>query len=147
MNPGSAPVGLSYASIGYVRDVSNSYLGNFYQRDRGYVGLSYLLGGVFVTGLTAGIANLSFPESYFPSGTANCPATGPCVQQTAFSEQRVDATLFGEYRLSSSFGLNATLNYDRNITDVKVKTDPLGLGHDDLAYQRWQIFVGARWFL
>jgi len=141
MNPGSAPVGLSYASIGYLRDVSNSYLGNFYQRDRGYLGLSYMLGGVFLTSLTAGIANLRFPESYFTSGE---------VQQQAFSEQRVDASVFGEYRFGSSFGVNATLNYDRNITDVAVKTsdDPMYADvRDALAYQRWQVFVGARWFL
>jgi len=143
MNPGSAPVGLSYASIGYMRDVSNSYLGNFYQRDRGYVGVSYLLGGAFVTSLSAGIANLAFPDSFF----ATCPMTGSCVQQPAFSEQRVDVSLFGEYRLSNTFGLNATVNYDRNFTDVAVKSDPAGTTLDYLAYQRWQAFLGARWFL
>ena len=105
MGPSSAPVGLSYASIGYLRDVSNSYLGNFYQKDRGYIGVSYLLGGTFVTNVTAGIANLAFPDSFYPSGN---------VQQPAFSEQRVDASVFGEYRLSNTFGLNATFNYDRN---------------------------------
>ena len=139
MNAGSAPVGLSYASIGYLRDVSNSYLGNFYQRDRGYLGISYLLGGVFVTSLTAGIANLTYPDSYFPNGGG--------VQQEAFSQQRVDATLFGEYRLSNTFGLNATVNYDRNFTDVVVPTQPGDTGGDALAYQRWLAFVGVRWFL
>jgi len=141
MNPGSAPVGLSYASLGYVRDVSNSYLGNFYQRDRGYLGVSYLLGGVFVTNLTAGIANLHFPDSYFASGA---------LQHTAFSEQRVDASVFGEYRFSNTFGLNATFNYDRNFTGVEIPTsdDPLSTQPPDaLAYQRWQAFIGARWFL
>ncbi|HKO46397.1 MAG TPA: hypothetical protein VJV79_01655, partial [Polyangiaceae bacterium] len=139
MNPASAPVGLSYASIGYLRDVSNSYLGNFYQRDRGYVGLSYFLGGVFVTSVTGGIANLSYPESYFPSGA---------VQQSAFSQQRVDASVFGEYRLSNTFGLNATVNYDRNFTGVEVATSEDGSTRPDaLAYQRWQAFLGARWFL
>lgn len=139
MNPGSAPVGLSFASIGYLRDVSNSYLGNFYQRDRGYLGLSYLLGGVFVTSLTAGIANLHFPESYFPSGA---------VQHSSFSEQRVDVGVFGEYRFSNTFGLNATVNYDRNITGVEIPTSEDGTERPDaLAYQRWQAFVGARWFL
>jgi hypothetical protein len=147
MNAGSAPVGLSYASIGYLRDVSNSYLGNFFQRDRGYVGLSYLLGGVFVTSLTAGIANLAYPESYFAAGTAGCPAAGPCIQNPAFSQQRVDVSLFAEYRFSNTFGLNATVNYDRNFTDTRIPTDPAGTTSDALAYQRWQAFLGARWFL
>jgi len=139
LTPGSAPVGLSYASIGYLRDVSNSYLGNFFQRDRGYVGVSYLLGGVFVTALTAGIANLSYPDSYFASGN---------LQHAAFSQQRVDASLFGEYRFSNTFGLNATLNYDQNFTGVKIPTsEDMSTTPDALAYQRWQAFLGARFFL
>jgi hypothetical protein len=141
MNPGSAPVGISYASLGYTRDVSNSYLGNFYQKDRGYVGLSYMLGGAFLTSVTAGIANLAYPDSYFPGSST--------VQQPAFSEQRVDASVFGEYRLSNTVGINATFNYDQNITDVQVplsETDT-SLKPDYLAYQRWQVFLGARWFL
>ncbi len=106
-------------------------MGNFYQSDRGYLGLSYLLGGVFVTSLTAGIANLRFPDSFF----AGDP---PTVQQEAFSEQRVDASVFAEYRLSNTFGVNATVNYDRNITGVRVRTDPMDTVGDALAYQRWQ---------
>jgi hypothetical protein len=139
MSPSSAPVGLSYASIGYLRDVSNSYLGNFYQRDRGYVGLSYLLGGVFVTSVTVGVANLHFPDSFFPNGGG--------LQHSAFSEQRLDATVFGEYRLNNNFGLNATFNYDQNFTNVVVPTDPMRTPPGDyLAYSRWQIFLGARYF-
>ena len=139
MNAGSAPMGLSYASIGYTRDVSNSYLGNFYQRDRGYAGISYLLGGVFVTSLTGGVANLRFPAS-------------PAANNQAFSEQRVDATLFGEYRLSNTFGLNATVNYDQNITNKSLQArDPMtgvGVGpQDHLEFSRWQVFLGARYFL
>jgi len=141
LNPGSAPVGLSYASIGYTRDVSNSYLGNFYKKDRGYIGVSYLLGGVFVTGLNAGIANLAFPDSFFADRT---------LQHDAFSEQRVDVNLFAEYRLSDSFGVNTTINYDQNITDVKIPASPedraLDKG-DELEFSRWQVFLGARYFL
>ncbi len=139
MNAASAPVGLSYASLGYTRDVSNSYLGNFYQKDRGYAGVSYLLGGVFVTSLTVGFANLRFPDSYFPNS--------PDIQQKAFSEQRIDGVLFAEYRLSNTFGLNGTFNFDKNITDVRVPADPMDTVGDALAYTRWQAFLGVRWFL
>jgi len=110
----AAPVGLSYATLGYTRDVSNSYLGNFYQRDRGYAGFSYMLGGVFVSSLDVGISNLSFPESFFADGVQ---------QHKAFSEQRFDARLFGEYRASSIVGINATVSYDQNITKVSIPTD------------------------
>jgi len=141
LSASSAPVGLSYASIGYTRDVSNSYLGNFYQRDRGYVGLSYLLGGAFVTGLNVGVANLRFPQSYFAAGDP---------QHDGFSEQRVDVNLFAEYRMSDRFGVNTTVNYDQNITDVKIPADEAerdaGNG-DALKFSRWQVFLGARYFL
>lgn len=139
MNPGSAPVGLSYASLGYVRDVANSYLGNVYRRDRGYVGFSYLLGGAFITTLNAGIANLAFPTVRFADGSEANPA---------FSTQRLDVSLFSEYRLSDRFGVNATVNYDRNFTDVALPTDPTGAAPaDELKFTRWQVFLGARYFL
>ncbi len=138
LSPSSAPVGLSYASIGYTRDVANSYLGNFYQKDRGYAGISYLLGGMFVTSLSVGVANLKFPETFFSTGGE---------QQPSFSEQRVDANLFAEYRLSNSFGLNATVNYDQNITGVAIPAIPNDPNPDELKFSRWQVFLGARYFL
>ena len=141
LNPSSAPIGLSYASIGYIRDVANSYLGNFYQKDRGYAGVSYLLGGVFVASLNAGIANLRFPTSYFPGTNIE--------QHSTFSEQRFDASLFAEYRFSNTFGLNTTVNYDQNITGVRIPSSVqdknTGRG-DPLEYSRWQAMIGARFF-
>ncbi len=135
----SAPVGLSWVAVGYTRDVQNSYLGNFYQRDRGYVQLSYLLGGVFVGALNAGVANLAFPAAGAP---------GAAGSNEAFSEQRVDASVFGEYRLSNTVGLNVTVNYLQNITNEKIALTPNPRGPtDDLAFQQWQAFLGVRWFL
>ena len=61
----------------------------------------------------------------------------------------VDAKLFGEYRLSDQFGINTTLRYDRNLGDTEVETEP-GVGAasaDELWFTRYQIFLGARWFL
>jgi hypothetical protein len=136
----SAPVGLSWVALGYTRDVKNSYLGNFYQRDRGYAQVSYLLGGVFVGAVNAGIANVAFPES---------PANGT----PAFSEQRLDASIFGEYRLSNTVGINATVSYLRNFTDqVVYPKNTAGMPDmtatpDYLKFQQWQAFLGARWFL
>jgi hypothetical protein len=135
----AAPVGLSYVSLGYTRDVSNSYLGNFYQRDRGYAGFSYLLGGMFVTSLDVGFSNLRFPDSFFADGG---------LQHKAFSEQRFDARVFGEYRASSIFGINATVSYDQNITHVSIPTDENNLqnNRDALEFTHWQVFLGARLF-
>jgi hypothetical protein len=135
----AAPVGLSYASLGYTRDISNSYLGNFYQRDRGYAGVSYLLGGMFVTSLDVGISNLSFPDSFFADGG---------LQHKAFSTQRFDGRLFGEYRASSIVGINTTVSYDQNITHVRIPTDEQNPQNnpDFLAFSHWQVFVGVRLF-
>ncbi len=137
----SAPVGLSWVALGYVRDVQNSYLGDFYQRDRGYLQLSYLLGGVFVGSLNGGVARLAFPESASANGTGTPTA--------AFNETRVDASLFGEYRLSNTVGVNATINYLRNFTDKHIPDDPVPVGvtPDYLAFEEWQAFLGVRWFL
>ena len=46
----------SSVAAGFIRDFSNSYLGAFYVRDRGYMGLNYFLGGVFVASLEGGLA-------------------------------------------------------------------------------------------
>jgi len=135
----TAPVGLSWVALGYTRDVQNSYLADFYQRDRGYAQLTYLLGGVFVGSLTGGVARLAFPDS----------AVHP-----AFAETRADATAFGEYRLSNTVGVNFTVNYVQNFTDVVIAA-PAGTmpaagttaAGDYLAFQEWQAFLGVRWFL
>lgn len=132
LDAASAPVGLSWIALGYTRDVQNSYLGNFYQRDRGYAQLSYLLGGVFVGSLNGGVARLAFPSS--------------SEHPLPFSETRVDASVFGEYRLSNTFGVNATINYLRNFTDESVPPQPAP-NADYLEFQEWQAFLGVRWFL
>jgi hypothetical protein len=135
----SAPVGLSWVALGYMRDVQNSYLGNFYRRDRGYANLTYLVGGAFVLSLSTGISNIAFPASYFADGTERNPS---------FNEQRLDAQAFGEYRLSSTFGLNATVNYLQNFTNEKIYPDVTRTGTPDyLKFQQWQAFLGVRWFL
>ena len=87
----SVPVGLSSIAAGYQRDFSNSYLGSFYIRDRGYLGLNYFLGGVFLAQLEGGAGRYQFPRVDVLNGP--------------FSQTRIDAKLFAEYRLSDTFGL------------------------------------------
>jgi hypothetical protein len=135
----SAPVGLSWVAVGYTRDVQNSYLGSVYRQDRGYANLSYLLGGAFVLSLSAGIANIAFPATNFADSTVE--------RNASFSEQRFDSQLFGEYRLSSTFGLNATINYLQNFTNKAIPAIPNDPAPDYLKFQQWQAFLGVRWFL
>jgi hypothetical protein len=70
------------------------------------------------------------------------------VRQASFSEQRFDASVFGEYRVSNTVGINATVNYLQNITDVAIPADEAHMGVPDyLAFSEWQAFLGVRWFL
>ena len=66
----------------------------------------------------------------------------------------MDAKLFAEYRLSDTFGINTTLRYDANLTEERVqreRTPPpppaLPTPNDELEFSRYQIFIGARWFM
>jgi hypothetical protein len=141
----SVPVGLSSVAVGFLRDFSNSYLGAFYIRDRGYLAVNYFLGGVFLTQLDFGFSRYSFPDS----------GVGPTFVES-FSQNRIDAKLFGEYRLSDIFAINLTLMYDQALEP----SDPVGSQgipsgttdangnevFDDLRYSRFQAYLGLRLF-
>jgi hypothetical protein len=129
----NAPVGLSTIAGGYVRNFAPSYLGSFYRRDRGYLKFSYFIGGVAVIGLEGGYGVYSYPASQII-------APGPDNQEGEFSEGRIDAQLFGEYRFASSFGVNTTLTYTQAISD----TQPYD---ENIEFSRFQAFVGVRWFM
>jgi hypothetical protein len=135
-NPGLDPAGatltLSSLALGYVRDFANSYLGDFYTSDRGYLSLSYFFGGRFLLVGDAGIAAIKYPLIYSSDRTVAINAP--------FTTLRPNATLFGEYRVADSVGINATLRYTANITDVVINTD-------QLKWNRFEGFVGVRWFL
>ena len=131
---------LSSIRAGYLRDVSNSYLGSFYTRDRLYAGFDYFLAGVFVANVQGGWSNYHFPRIN--------------TDNAAFSQQHVDVSVFGEYRFSDTFGLNATFLYDRAIGKgpnpdgvlVSGATDTAPAFYDNLEYSRIQAYVGLRLF-
>jgi hypothetical protein len=140
----TVPAGLSSVTAGYLRDFSNSYLGSFYVRDRGYLKLEYFLGGVFLTQLEGGFSRYSFPES-----------GNDTFRIDSFTQSRIDAKLFGEYRMSDTFAVNLTFMYDQALepsdpvgsTGVPVGTDPAGnVAYDDLRFSRFQAYLGLRLF-
>lgn len=138
--PEAATVGLSAISVGYRRDGSASYLGNYVQIDGVYAKSSYFFGGMVLATLEAGVDHVQRPASYFPNQTQ---------QTAAFSENRVNATAFAEYRTSDTFGINTTVRYTGNITDqvIPVSSDPTENGYDDLSFNRFEAWLGVRWFL
>lgn len=142
LQPGYAPVGLSTIGVGYDRDFLNGYLGNFFQRDRGFARVSYFIGGRFLTTLTGGISHNNYPDF----SLAPTPGEARFVRP-GFGENRVDATFFGEYRPASTIGINLTVRYDRSFSQVIPFSQVTPNFGDDLSFQRWAIFLGGRWFM
>lgn len=142
LQPGTAPVGLSSIAIGYHRDFLNGYLGNFFRQDRGYANVDYFIGGRVLTRLSGGISHNAYPDFSL------APIPGePRFVRPGFSENRIDAMFFGEYRVTETIGINTTLRYDRSFSQV-IPFSPVNpnIG-DDLSFQRWTVFLGTRWFM
>lgn len=120
--------GLSSVALGYARTVNNSYLGSFYQRDRGYLQFSMFLVGAIAAGAEFGVSRVAFPA-----------AQGAGVDTPAISQLRLDGRVFGEYRFTDTLAVNATFLYDQVNSDA--------IPNDDLDYRRWQAYLGLRWFM
>jgi hypothetical protein len=143
---------LSSISVGYTRDFANSYLGNFYGSDRGYLRFEYFFGGRAVLSLQGGLGAIEYPKMFWGSGQPrDIRSSGGTITHDPFTDLRADATLFGEYRLSDSFGINATLRYTANFSDKQIQDSPPGTvvppSFFDLSWTRFEAFLGARWFL
>jgi hypothetical protein len=126
---------LSTVAIGYTRDFANSYLGDYYVINRGYANLSYFLGGRFTLSLAGGVSAISYPNVYDRATNPRQLLQGG----EAFTTIWVDGSLFGEYRLSNSFGLNATVGYSSAGAHLII--------NDQLKWNRFAAFLGVRWFL
>lgn len=145
---GATAVGLSSVAVGYLRSVDNAYLGNYVRRDRVYTDLSYFVGGVVVLSLQGGISALSRPSATIGD------TPGPNDRIPAFTEQRADATAFAEWRTSNTLGINATLVYSGALKNQLVRaraedTVPAGqpIPAENLRFDRYEIWLGGRWFL
>lgn len=151
--PGQASLLLSTLSLGYVRNFQRSLLGNFYTSNRGYAKVVYFFGGTTLLQLDGYFEGQSYPQPYY-----NDPATGAPVAINGvngaptgdFTNYRVGGTLFGEYRFSNSFGINATFDYSQTMSDTLLAAtrgpNPTNEFYD-LAWRRFQAMLGVRWFL
>lgn len=143
----SSDVGLSLSSIalGYNRDFQNSYLGGFDGLDRGYVSFSYFFAGRALLNFEGGVAAVQYPNLLWGDGTP---------RKSAFTDARADATLFGEYRLTDSFGINTTIRYTANFSPAQVPTVNPNTGipitaatEYDMSWNRFEAYLGVRWFM
>lgn len=151
--PGKATLLLSTLSLGYLRDFQTSLLGNYYSVDRLYAKVVYAFGGRAIVQLDGYGERQGFPQPFLNAGGAAVPVNVPGTTTPVgdFTNWRAGAVLFGEYRLSDSFGLNATFDYSETFSDTAVTTDVgggTGTGNGfHLAWRRFQALGGVRWFL
>lgn len=146
--PGQDTLLLSTLTFGYLRDFSMSLLGNFYTVNKGYAGVEYWFGGKAVANLTGYVEGQNYPP-VFTTAAGGAPAA---AVTTDFTNIRTGGTLFGEYRLSDTFGLNTTIDYTQTFSDTQLPASGTAAGGApgqvyDLNWRRFQAFIGARWFL
>lgn len=137
-----AGVGLSSVSIGYVRDFYPGYIGPYYQRDRAYLRGDYFIAGVFGISGEGGFNYVSHPQSYLADGNGLVIPRHP-----SFHENRVDVSLTAEYRMAPTLAVTAMGRYDANLSENRLQSDFQGLFTDNLAFQRFQVLGGVRWFM
>ena len=123
-------------AIGFNRDFQDSFIGTYYEYDRGYVRFSYFFGGAFLLSVEGGGGAVVFPDVAVPA-------------QAAWTDAKVDAQILGEYRFTDFFAVNGTLRYDHYFSDTNLDNiagagGPGGQG--ELQWQQFQGFVGARLF-
>ncbi|HEY4011726.1 MAG TPA: hypothetical protein VGM06_00190 [Polyangiaceae bacterium] len=136
---------LSSIAVGYSRDFQNSFLGNYYGSDRGYLKFAYLFADRILFNLEGGVGAIEYPNMYWlPPVPLN-----QALRHAAFTDVRVDGTLFAEYRLGPTFGLNATLRYTSNISqthDLLAQPPAQGVSYFDMSWNRFEAFLGGRLF-
>lgn len=138
-NPSAAAPEATSSSVnafaaGFQRDFYDAYLGTYFERDRGYLKLSYLFGGKFVVIVDVGAGALVNPA-----------ITTAAITTTPWTDIRIDASGFAEYRFKDSFGINSTIRYGTRISD-KALSIP-GIGDDRLQWQQFEAYLGARWLM
>lgn len=143
-----ASLTLSSIALGYIRDYQNSYFSDFYGSDRGYAKVAYFFAGRALISLEGGVGAVEYPDVYINPGGATPRGTGGLVH-SKFTDVRLDGTLFTEYRILESLGLNATFNYMQNVssTQLPVQISATQTGVYDMSWKRFQASLGVRWFL
>ena len=103
-----------------------------------------IFAGRALVSLEGGFGAVEYPTMFW------LPPTTAAVQlrHAAFTDWRADATLFGEYRFSDTIGVNATLRYTSNISNQLIPdAPPPAMGVFGMGWNRFEAFVGVRWFL
>jgi hypothetical protein len=140
-DPAAVSASTSAFALGFTRDFYDAWVGSYFERDRGYAKLTYYIGGKFVVILDAGAGALINPSI----NTAT-------VVKKGWTDIRIDAAGFAEYRFKDSFGINATLRYGTRISSesLPVPFDAANPGQgtqDKLQWSQFEAYLGARWLM
>ena len=140
----TASLAASSFSLGYLRDFQNSFLGSYIGYDRGYARANYFYNNRIFASLEGGVAALGYPDIVQNTGA------GFAVSHAAFTDVRANATLFGEYRITPTFGINANIDYTQNISSNRIpQATAAGAAplFYDLAWRRFQALLGVRYIM
>ena len=137
---------VSSIAVGYNRDFQASYLDDFYGIDRGYLRAEYNFAGRFVVTLTGGVGAYEHPNLYFGSGSLT-PGETPVLMAKAYTDIVADATLFAEYRVLQSVGINATGTYTETFSNTELPVAPNSTEVYDMNVRHITAYLGVRWFM
>ncbi len=136
---GTQAASLSSIAFGFTRDFANSYLGNYFERNRGYISLSALFAGSFYLGFDVGAAAVRYPQIRDRNTDA--------LTVNPFTNGRIDANLFAELRAKDWLGFNASVSYLGEISDTRVRGTGAGAGTTaGMGYNRVIAVGGVRVF-
>jgi len=134
----------STLALGYTRDFQTSYLSDFNGIDRGYLKLSYFFAGRALISLEGGAAAIEYPQLALFSDA-------PGKSTAAFTDTRIDGTLYSEYRFTNWLGLTGTVKYTTNLSNESFNITPFGSGQAAqlyaLQWQKFEAYLGVRLFL
>ncbi len=136
---------------GFVRDVQQSYFGNYFIRNRGYASYMQSFGGRFVLNVDAGVGLYQYGYLTHRRGDPRAgvayasPDIGGDFDPTTkrFNATRIDGTVFGEYRMNEIFGVNATIRAETLISGFR--TPPSGTQPIDWTRVEAMVGVRANW--
>lgn len=130
-------------SAGYERDLQVSYIGGYFQVDRGLVSVSTLVAGRVLVRVNGSIGRMDFGPLVGADG--NPLGVDGTSDRT---DLRLLANLFIEYRLLDWLGINGSVRYSSTLTDFEFTRD---LGDpvpvvDPAEFQKVQLWLGVRVF-
>lgn len=136
-DPNTTTNTLSSVAVGFSRDFFDSFIGNYFERDRGYLAFNYFYGGKFLLVIDGGAAPIIYPKMKLKGITE---IIGP------FTDIRIDASLLAEYRFKDQFGVNLSFRYNENINKVHLPVTSGG-NPDDLSFRQIEVYGGFRWLM